>query len=190
MLDQLLARGRTSTPSGCARSGTSPDPETGCRDAGARPDVVDGTLDTLRRNLLDAMWTARLMSNDIFAPLITVALKHVDALKDQGLGTTPWRVALFGRAHITMRKLAYLHPNSQGSVKFLDLDTGKRDRLALPEMSYGAPVDPSADITTDKFGALLLYDDGACQCIQPYRTGSIHSLARPHASLFDLRTTQ
>ena len=182
---------QASTRQGRARSGSSHGLGTGCCNADARPDAaVDGPLDIMRRGLLDAMLTARPTSDDIFEPLITMALKHIEAFRDQGLGTIPWRVAMFGRAHVTTRKLAYLHPNSQGSVKFLDLDTGKRDRQALPEMRYGAPVDPSADITTDIFGALLLFDDGAGRCIHPYRTGNIRSLARPHATLLDLRTPQ
>jgi hypothetical protein len=188
MLDQLLPHGRTSTLSD--RAVASPDAGAGRHHADARASTAVGPLDALHRNLLDAMWSARLTSSDIFEPLIAIALKHVEALKDQGLSTIPWRVAMFGRAHVTTRKLAYLHPNNQGSVKFLDLDTGRRDRPVLPEMCYGAPVDPSADITTDRVGALLLFDDGAYRCIQPYCTGSIGSLARPHATALDLRAAQ
>ena len=57
-------------------------------------------------------------------------------------------------------------------------------------MSQPAPVDPSADITTDKSGALLLYDHGACRCLHPYRSGSILSLAESDATPRDLRAAQ
>ena len=188
MLDQILLCAPASTASGHVRAGTRSDPEAVHHDGNRRP--VDAPLEMLSRRLMDVRWIARLASDDTLEPLITMALKHVEALKDQGLRTIPWPVAMFGRAHVTTRKLAYLHPNSLGSVKFLDLDTGKRDRLEPAEMRYGAPVDPSADITTDKSGALLLYDHGACRCIQPYRSGSIRALAEPGAKPLDLRASQ
>ena len=69
-------------------------------------------LDKLRRNLEDdPIWYSRYPHNRkhyefekservAIAPLITMCTKHVDALKELGRTTLPWRAEIFGRAHV------------------------------------------------------------------------------------------
>ena len=124
------------------------------------------------------------------AALAEIALRHVEALQDQGCTSLPWRVGLFGRAHVTQRRLPYLHPDSRGAVKFLDLETGRREKAALPAMCYGTAVSIEADLTTDGEAALLLYDDGVCARVPPWHTGSIRELGRCWRAPRDLRLAQ
>ncbi|MCW5745216.1 MAG: hypothetical protein KIT36_03340 [Alphaproteobacteria bacterium] len=149
-------------------------------------DVCASPLDILRRRLRDATPSAALACGDerLQAPLFAMALKHIEALAEQGFTTLPWRVGLFGRAHVTCRKQAYLHPGHDGRVKFLDLDSGRRDAPMPPQMHYGASIDPDADITTEDQGALLVYASGTCLYVPPRHSGAVHALgqswARPH----------
>jgi hypothetical protein len=156
-----------------------------------QPDVSGTTLGVLRHQLEALLSLAELTGSDsAAAALAEMALRHVEALQDQGCTTLPWRVGLFGRAHITQRRLPYLHPDSRGAVKFLDLDTGRREKAAPPAMCYGRPVDIEADLTTDGEAALLLYDHGACARVPPYHTGSIRDLGCAWRAPRDLRLAQ
>lgn len=142
---------------------------------------ADTPLNTLRRRLAEGASQAlrTLDTTGGLAALCVVALKHVEALREQGFDTLPWRVGLFGRAHTTRRKLAYLHPNRCGSVKILDLDTGRREVLPPPDMHYGAAIATDADVTTEGSDALLLFDDGTLVHLPPYHTGAVQALGRP-----------
>lgn len=154
------------------------------RDAyGERP------LDRLRRRLVTAGLAVDVADADsaMMAPLLAAALRHVDALLEHGLETLPWPVCLFGRAHVTRRKLPYLHPDSSGGVKFLDLDSDRREKLPPPDMCYGAPVDVDADVTTGDAAAVLLYGAGTVACLPPRHAGRIGALGRPWGAPRDLR---
>ncbi len=157
----------------------------------------EGPLDILRRNVRDetsARDVADVSAGErvAFEPLVTLAVRMIDSLKSQGLTGLGFRVVMFGRAHVTRNKLAYMDPNNPGTVKFSDLNN-KSEILGrsepLPQMRYGVPVDLFSDVTTEKLGALLLYDDGACARVYPYRTGSIYALGRPYGRTRDLRKT-
>ena len=115
----------------------------------------------------------------LFAPLIKMAVSHIDRLKDRGLVKLPWEVELFGRAHITS-KTAILFPTFTGTIKNI---FGRGDGLALrmdgdnapplPEMKWGAPVDGNLNIVTEHLVALLLYNDGTSLRVRPWRFGGI-----------------
>jgi len=165
-------------------------------DADADPpaEPEEGPLDVLRRNLQDETIVGDLKDIDAveranFQPLITMALRMIDSLQSQGLTKLGFRVVMFGRAHVTHFMVAYMDPNNPGTVKFSDLKS--KDILGetrpLPEMRYGAPVDLFSDVTTEKMGALLLYDDGSCARIYPYRTAGIYGQGRPWGRTRDLR---
>jgi hypothetical protein len=71
--------------------------------------VKEDSLDILRRNVLDetpvrGVWTAGELV--AFDPLITLAVRHIDSLKDQGFKTLvdpiyPYYIEMFGRAHFS-----------------------------------------------------------------------------------------
>jgi hypothetical protein len=146
-----------------------------------RPAAADCPLASLRRKLVDAASSAAFATGDRrdLAPLCRLALRQIDALRQQGVGTLPSRVGLFGRAHITVRQLAYRHPGGAGSVKFLDLDSGRRVAPPRLDMRYGAPVAVGSDVTTEDSGALLLFGDGGCAYVPPFHTGTVGGQVRP-----------
>lgn len=109
------------------------------------------------------------------APLVVMAVKHIDYLIEQGHTRLPWMVELFGRAHITQDMLPI---RIYGPLEFV-VTGGKRVKLPLPEMRFGAPVNIAADITTENLGALLLYDSAVCERIPPHHTAMIRMLGQP-----------
>lgn len=143
--------------------------------------AVDSSLDRLHRRLAEqaSMVQRAFEVTDHLVRLYGMALKHVVALREQRVDTLPWRVGLFGRAHVTRRKVVYLHPNRCGSVKALDLDSGRRESLARPDMRYGSAIEADNDVTTEADDALLLFDDGTVIHLPPYHTGAVPALARP-----------
>src|SRR6266496_451557 len=63
-------------------------------------------LQILRRNLLDDAEASRIdpffpMFKSQIQPLITMAHRHINNLIEMGRTELPWRVELFGRAHVT-----------------------------------------------------------------------------------------
>ncbi len=110
-----------------------------------------------------------------FAPLVAMAVKHIDDLIGQGHTRLPWMVELFGRAHTTRDMLPI---RIYGPLEFV-IAGGKRVRRSLPEMRFGAPVDILADVTTEHLGALLLYDSAVCERIPPHHTAMIRMLGQP-----------
>jgi hypothetical protein len=107
-----------------------------------------------------------------FEPLVVMAVRHIDSLKAQGHTRLPWPVEMFGRAHVTTGKLPMFVRGSFGFV----VEGGDVERPRLPEMRFGSPVDMLADVTTEKLGALLLYDSGICYRVFPWHTGIIRHL--------------
>ena len=136
--------------------------------------AAEGPLDILRRCVLDESWSKKNISvgdRIDFEPLVTMAVRHIDSLKQLGLTKLPWRAEMFGRAYVTTNKFALLSEDDPATVEFFDTTTRTSTTPPLPEMSYGDSVDPAGTITTGKLGALLLYDDGACMRVYPYRDG-------------------
>ncbi len=114
-----------------------------------------------------------------FAPLLGMAVKHIEDLKKMGMTDLPWGVELFGRAYIhSWRKWASV--DSDGTVEFRDYDDADyAEELPLPEMRFGSPVESHLEITTGKMGALLLYAGGDACRVRPYHTGHVSELAKP-----------
>lgn len=149
---------------------------------------AENPLDILRRNVLDETSSRGYTAGErvAFDPLVTLVVRHIDSLKDQGFDKLPWRVEMFGRAHVTKMEMAVMLPSAPDTVQFVSLSKDKLNapprKLPLPEMRYGAPVDIYSDVTTEKLGAFLLYNDGWCHRVYPYRHGSIWSLGRPRGT--------
>ncbi len=140
--------------------------------------AVETPLDILRRNVLDETKAKTFTAGEreAFAPLVTMAVRHIESLKDQGFNKLPWQVELFGRAYVTYRKLPRV--SFDGPIIFMDIDTKEDEELPLPAMRYGQPVDYYHDVTTAKLGALLLYNDGNCCRVRPYHDGLIAYLRK------------
>jgi hypothetical protein len=150
----------------------------------------DGLLDLLRRNLLDVAATARAAADATareraaFEPLVVMALARIAALRAEGLGALPGRVAMFGRAHVTIDAMPIVLPREDHAVQFVDLAAVRRNerpvprRFPLPDMRLGEPVDIYGDVTTESQGALLLYANGAARRLYPFHTGSIWHMGR------------
>jgi hypothetical protein len=142
-------------------------------------------LEALRRNVLDdspyVLWPAG--ERAAIAPLITMAVKHIDNLLAGGLFRLKWSTELFGRAYIRPVNSAVVpRANKNGTVSFYDLRTGNSEEPELPEMSYGRPVASGGDITTGKLGALLLFDGGYSCRVRAYHTGNIPYLVATHGT--------
>ena len=144
-------------------------------------------LDRLREKVSSgppsfARWPAKERAD--IAPLITLALKHIDNMRSGatmskgGLERLPWPVEMFGRAHIRLTDSVSDAPivRSDGTVKFMNLRTGGSEEPELSEMKYGQPVDINANITTGKLPALLLYANGKCAYIRAFHNGNIKQL--------------
>jgi hypothetical protein len=143
--------------------------------------TVDDPLRALRRRLLDIEATAAFATDEMrdLAQLCALALRHIDGLRLRGMVSLPVRAGLFGRAHVTVRQLAYRHPGGAGTVKFLDLDSGRRVAPPPPEMHYGAAITADVGVTTEASGALLFFDDGSCAYVPPFHTGTVRRQGRP-----------
>ncbi len=160
------------------------------------PDVPElppeSVLDILRRNVLDeSRWQGRHTAGErvAFDPLVTMAVRHIDSLKSQGFDNLGRPVELFGRAHVFKEYVtAYIDPSDRTKVLYVGKDQVLGSPRPLPEMRYGSPVELHADIVTEKLGALLLYNDGACHRVFPYRRGGIYSLGRPYGRTTSLIT--
>src|SRR5262249_23112600 len=128
-------------------------------------------LDILRRNVLDetpvlGVWT--LGERVDFDPLVTMAVRHIDSLKDQGFKKLPWQMELFGRAHFTMDLVMQLDRDGTITVA---LQPGLTRKFPLLQMRWGYPVpryNPYIVVVTAWLGALLLYEDGACVRLRPW----------------------
>jgi hypothetical protein len=135
--------------------------------------VKEDTLDILRRNVLDetpvrGVWTAG--ERVAFDPLITLAVRHIDSLKEQGFKKFPWDAELFGRAHVIGFPIMQL--DKDGTITYLVAGIkGMNEKAPLPEMCFGVPVPGYSrynQVVTAWLGALLLYDNGACVRIRPW----------------------
>jgi hypothetical protein len=142
-------------------------------------------LEALRRSVLDDSPYVRWPAGEraAIAPLITMAVKHIDNLLAGGLYRLKWPVELFGRAYIRPVNSAVVpRANKNGTVSFYDLRTANSEEPELPEMSYGRPVASDGEITTGKLGALLLFDWGYSCRVRAYHTGSIGYLSATHGT--------
>ena len=154
-------------------------------------------LDMMRRALFDGPSVTEASADERadLVPLVALAAAHIEALQSHGLKKLPWRVAMFGRAHVTIDEMPVMLPRDPGSVRFVDLAAARRnERTALrtpplPESRYGEPVDIYADVTTEASGALLLYANGVARRVYPYRTGSIWHMERPTGSTRPLQAS-
>lgn len=151
--------------------------------------VAETPLDILRRNVLDdPEWYTRYRrwykfekwESIAIAPLVTMAVRHIDALKDRGFDKIPWPVELFGRAHVhpfgsTFRKITWSSTflGRDRPLVFRDLDTGEETKVQFEEMRFGSPVSSNDSIWTEKLPALLLYVSGQCCRVRPWHTGRI-----------------
>ncbi|HJQ59302.1 MAG TPA: hypothetical protein VJ890_20520 [Vineibacter sp.] len=152
-----------------------------CSPRGSRAASDIHPLDALCDQLSDAAASAAFATDETrdLAGLCRLALRQVAALRARGRDALPWRVGLFGSAHVTRRQLAYRHPGGPGSVKFLDLDSGRRCAPPRPEIRYGAAVDSDSHVTTEGCGALLLSEDGRLVYLPPFHTCAVRSLGLP-----------
>lgn len=133
--------------------------------------VPQDRLEVLRRNLLDetqvrGVWTAG--ERVAFEPLVTLAVRHIEALKSRGARNLPWQVEMFGRAHVVGHLAMQL--DRDGALTCA-LGLGVNQKSPLPEMRYGSPVtgySPHNQIVTAWLGALLLYQDGTCVRVRPW----------------------
>ncbi len=125
-----------------------------------------------------------------FAPLIGMAIRMIDSIESQGLTRLGFPVVMWGRAHVTTGMVVNSDYDDPPEIKFWTKGWSSKETRRLPDMRHGAPVDPSADVTTERLGALLLYDHGAHCRVYPYRSGSIHYLGAsffPDWPMQDLR---
>jgi hypothetical protein len=131
----------------------------------------EDSLDVLRRNVLDesqvkGVWTAGELV--AFEPLVTLAVRHIDSLKEQGFKKLSWDVEMFGRAHVVGYLVMQL--DRDGTITY-SLGYGVDQKSPLPEMRYGSPVigySPHNQVVTAWLGALLLYADGTCVRVRPW----------------------
>jgi hypothetical protein len=147
-------------------------------------------LDLLRRSLLDPAATAEAAAaatareRAAFEPLVVMALARLAALRAAGHRALPDRVAMFGRAHVTIDQMPIVLPREPHAVQFVDLAAVRRNerptprRLTLPDMRLGEAVDIYGDVTTESQGALLLYASGAARRLYPFHTGSLWHMGR------------
>src|SRR5262245_47873117 len=128
-------------------------------------------LDILRRNVLDetqvaGVWTAG--ERVAFDPLVTLAVRNIDSLKEQGFKKLPWEVEMFGRAHVVGYPIVQL--DRDGTLTYSFVAGVVDEKAPLPEMLYGSPVigySPHNQVVTAWLGALLLYEDGTCVRVRP-----------------------
>jgi hypothetical protein len=153
-------------------------------------------LQTLQRNLLDDALASKVdpffpMYKSQVQPLITLAYKHIDNLIEMGMAELPWRLEMFGRAHVTSLYVDVRTEVTWGStflgrdqpVVYYDMHTGESTKARLPEMSYGHPINMDAmeEVTTEWMPAILLYKSGTVAKIAPYRKATLSSLQDPES---------
>jgi len=141
---------------------------------------VETPLDKLRRNVLDDSQAYGFTAGQMvaFDPLVKMAVKHIDDLKNQRFTQLPWPVEMYGRAHLTKGMALYINTTTLTVVwgddyELFFLPEGrntdyKQKAPPLPEMRFGQPVDIYSKVVTEHLGALLLFQSGECLRVPPH----------------------